>query len=378
MTASTAAGPSPASGDQAGTQFRPLRISGLLLTAVLLLALAPMRNVLGQTTSLPVLHTIRAAHTLSQDEAIRGYPVHLERAQVTFYDTAIQAMFLMDGTDSIFADVRGMPVLKIRPGDFVSVDAVTGPGNVEPVLMKPSFRVLGYAPLPAAPLLSFDEISTDHYDSRWIAVEGVVRSIRRARGTTSYAGHAASSSANLILTLAMGQDFIDVITRNENDRDTQPLIDAKVRLRAACGTRFNQRNQIIGVHLYMPDISYVQVLEPGIANPFALAVADAASAMRISKGHRVHIRGVVTSTWGPRQFSLMDAKHGIFVYTDTPAAASVGDVLDVVGFPSVGQYTSVLNDAVWRKTGTARAASGCGGDSSGGAGGSARRRADPD
>jgi signal transduction histidine kinase/CheY-like chemotaxis protein len=322
--------------------------------AALLLVSATSRNLPGQNSSLPTLHTVRAAHTISQDEARRGHPVHLDRAQITFYDTVIQAMFLMDGTDSIYADIRGMPVLNLRPGDIVSVDALTGSGNVEPVLMKPSFHVLGHAPLPPAPLLSFDILSTDHYDSRWIAVEGVVRAIRRAQGTTSYAGHAASSSANLILTLAMGQDFIRVITKNADDRDTQPLIDAKVRLRAACGTSFNQRNQITGIHLYMPDISYVQVLEPAVADPFALPVADAASVMRVGKGHRVHIQGVVTSTWGPRQFSLMDKKHGIFVYTDTPAAVSVGEVLDVVGFPSVGQYTSVLNDAVFRKTGTAR------------------------
>jgi signal transduction histidine kinase/CheY-like chemotaxis protein/HPt (histidine-containing phosphotransfer) domain-containing protein len=338
---------------KAGAQLNRRVRTRVWAVAVLLLALMPSGNLPGQTASLPVLRTVRAAHSLSQDEAVRGYPVHLDRAQITFYDSAIQAMFLMDGTDSIFADVRGMPVLNLRPGDFVAVDAVSGSGNVEPVLMKGNFRVVGHAPLPPAPLLSFDAISTDHYDSRWIAVEGVVRAIRRARGTTSYAGHAASSSANLILTLAMGQDFIDVITLNAEDRDTQRLIDAHVRLRADCGTRFNQRKQIIGVHLYMPDISYVQVLEPGIADPFALPVAGAASVMRVGKGHRVHIQGVVTSTWGPRQFSLMDAKHGIFVYTDTTAPVSVGDVLDVVGFPSVGQYTSVINDAVWRKTGTA-------------------------
>jgi signal transduction histidine kinase/CheY-like chemotaxis protein len=340
---------------QAGAgRKRRMRSRFWTAAAASLLALAASRNVPGQNTSLPTLHTVRAAHTLSQDEAMRGYPVHLQRAQITFYDSVIQAMFLMDGTDSIFADIRGMPVLNLRPGDFVSVDAATGPGNVEPVLMQGNFHVLGHGPLPPAPLMSFDDISSDQFDSRWIAVEGVVRAVRRARGTTSYAGHAASSSANLILTLAMGQDFIDVITLNSEGRDTQALIDARVQLRAACGTRFNQRKQIIGVHLYMPDISYIQVLEPGIADPFSLPVADAASVMRVGKGHRVHIQGVVTSTWGPRQFSLMDTKHGIFVYTDAPAAVTVGDVLDVVGFPSVGQYTSVVNDAVWRKIGTAR------------------------
>jgi two-component system, sensor histidine kinase and response regulator len=296
---------------------------------------------------------VRAVHSLTQDEAIRGYPVHLDRVQVTFYDSVIQAMFVMDATDSIFADVRGMPMLTIHAGDIVSVDAVSGPGNVEPVLMNARFTVVGHKPLPQGPLLSFDKISTDQYDASWISVEGVIRGVRRAGGTTAYAGHAALGSENLILTLAMGQDFIDVITLNAEDRDTAPLIDARVRLRAACGTRFNQRHQIIGVHLYMPDISYVQVIEPGAPDPFALPVTDAANVMRVRGGHRIHIHGVVTWTWGGREFAMMDARHGIFVNTNRPATVRAGDVVDVVGFPSIGDYTSVLNNAEYRVAGTA-------------------------
>jgi len=59
------------------------------------------------TDSLPVLRTAHQAHTLSTTEAIRGYPVHLDRAQITFYDSTIHSLFLMDATDGIFVDARG-------------------------------------------------------------------------------------------------------------------------------------------------------------------------------------------------------------------------------------------------------------------------------
>ena len=333
-----------------GTVVRWAGRVGISLGLLATLSIPPAR---GQAASLPLLRTVRAAHTLTEAEAARGYPIHLDRAQVTFYDSVIQAMFLMDGTDSIFADVRGLGKLPLRAGDLVSVDAVSGPGNVDPVLMHGRFRIVGHEPLPAAPLLSFDQISTDQYDSRLIEVEGIVRAARRAAGTTAYAGHAAFSNSNLILTLAMGQDLIDVITTNASDEETHRLIDARVRLRANCGTRFNQRKQIIGVHLYMPDLSYIQVLQTAAGDPFALPVTDAASVLRAGQEHRVHIHGIVTSTWGQQQFSLMDAQHGIFIHTDTPAAVKVGDVLDAVGFPSIGDYTTVLDDALWRKVGHA-------------------------
>jgi signal transduction histidine kinase/DNA-binding response OmpR family regulator len=332
---------------------------GRILTALLMLtfaargASAQSASLSAQSASLPVLRTAHAAHTISQEDAVRGYPVHLDRVQVTFYDATLQAMFVMDQTDSIFVDMRDMPVENLRAGDFVTVDAMTGPGNVDPVLTNARFHWLGHEALPSAPLLSFDQISTDHYDASWIAVEGIVRAVRPSAGTTAYAQHAAGSSSNIVLTLAMGQDFIDVITLNPAGRDTTSLVDARVLLRAACGTRFNQRNQIIGVHLYMPDISFVQVLEPGTPDPFALPVTAAAAVMRVGNGHRVHVRGVVTSTWGPRQFSLMDAAHGMFVHTADASDAHVGDLLDVVGFPSIGDYTSVLDAAIFRRAGTA-------------------------
>jgi diguanylate cyclase (GGDEF)-like protein len=306
---------------------------------------------------LAVIRTVRQAHTLPNSEAVKGYPVHLDHAQITFFDSTIQSMFVMDDSDGIFVDARGDQVPDVRAGDVVQLDAVSGPGDVEPVLLHPHFRILRNAPLPDAPLIGFDRLSLDFYDSRWVAVQGIVRSVRRPQQVTYYAGHAASSSANLIVTLASGQDLMDVITLDPRGGDHSNLIDATVRLRAACGTRFNQRKQIIGVHLYMPDISYIQVLEPGPADSFSLPVSDTADVMRASqheRGHRVHVRGVVTSTWGRSEFSLMDATHGIFVHTANPITVSVGDLLDVVGFPSLGDYTSVLDESILRRSGAAR------------------------
>ncbi|MFY9747187.1 MAG: GGDEF domain-containing protein [Acidobacteriaceae bacterium] len=309
------------------------------------------------TDSLPVLRTAHQAHTLPTTEAIKGYPVHLDRAQITFYDPAIHALFIIDATDGIFVDTRGDQVPDLHAGDVVEMDAVSGPGDVEPVLLHPRFRILGNKRLPEAPLIGFDRLSTDFYDSQWVAIEGIVRSVRRPQEVTYYAGHAASSSANLIVTVASGQDLMDVITLDPRGGDHSNLIDARVRIRAACGTRFNQRKQIIGVHLYMPDISYIQVLEPAPADPFSLPLSETSDVMRASqheRGHRVHVRGVVTSTWGPLQFTLMDANHGIFVHAEVPAAVSLGDLLDVVGFPSLGDYTSVLDEAIFRRSGVER------------------------
>lgn len=307
-------------------------------------------------TTLPTLRTARQAHILPAAEARRGYPVHLALAQVTYYQPVIGCLFIMDSTDGIFVDLRGQPPPQLQAGDIVTVDALSGPGKTNSVLVHARFRLVRHAALPDAPSASFDRVLSGAWDSRWVSLEGIVRSVRRPAEITAYAGEPAFGSTNLILTLASGPDRIDVITIAPGAVDGRSLIDARVRIRAAVGSRFNRRLQLIGVHVYMPDLAFVRVLDPPPANPFSLPVIGAAGVMRGSlfvPGHRVHVRGVVTSSFANR-FSLMDAVHGIFVYTDTPAPLNVGDLVDVVGFPDTGEDTAVLEDAVYRRLGAAR------------------------
>jgi diguanylate cyclase (GGDEF)-like protein len=338
------------SGSRAGTG-----LPRILALPTLCLLLAPSLRAAQSQPELPVLHTVREAHTLPIAEARRGYPVHIDRAQITYYDKTIFCLFLIDSTDGIFVDFRHQPPPQIQPGDIVRIDAVTGPGKVNPVLLHATFHVLRHAPLPEGPLVSFDRILTGAWDCRWISLEGIVRAVQKPTELTAYAGEPGFGSTNLILTLSSGPDVIDVITQAPASANYSSLVDAKVRIRAAVGTRFNQRLQLIGVHVYMPDLSYVNVIEPPPGDPFSLPISTVAGVMRgslLSPGHRVRVRGVVTSSFQD-QFSLMDAVHGIFVYPDKAARAQVGDLLDVVGFPSMGADTAVLEDAVYRRLGTA-------------------------
>lgn len=332
------------------------RLAPTLIAAILVLLFSGSILAAQARPGLPLLRTVRQAHTLAAREAARGYPVHLDRAQITYYDPSIFCLFLMDSTDGIFVDFRHQAPPALHAGDIVSVDAVTGPGKVNPVLMHASMHVLRHAALPDAPPVSFDRLLTGNWDSRWISLEGIVRSVRRPSELTAYAGEPGFGSTNLILTLSSGPDLIDVITSEPGSVKYTALVDAKVRIRAAVGARFNQRLQLIGVHVYMPDLSYVKILEPPPADPFSLPVSSVAGVMRgslLSPGHRVRVQGVVTSSFED-QFSLMDAVHGIFVYPDTAAHVHVGDLLDVVGFPSMGADTAVLEDVIYRKLGTAQ------------------------
>lgn len=342
----------PKSNQPAASKPRPQSAAPACCILVLLVTFLPSRV---PAASLPTLRTVRQAHILSAAEALRGYPVHLRRAWVTYYDPSISCLFIMDSTDGIFVDFRGQAPPQLRPGDIVSVNAVTGPGKVNAVLLHTRFHVIRHGALPDAPLVSFDRVLSGAWDSRWISLEGIVRSVRKPAELTVYDDEPAFGGTNRILTVSSGPDLIDVITSGVGPIETRSLIDARVRIRATVGARFNKRLQLIGVHVYTPDLSYVRILQPPPANPFSLPVTGVAGVMHrslLAPGHRVRIRGVVTSSFGTR-FSLMDASYGIFVYTDRPATVKVGDFLDVVGFPSMGVDAAVLEDAIYRRIGTA-------------------------
>jgi diguanylate cyclase (GGDEF)-like protein len=324
------------------------------LWTMLLLAVSTPLLARGADT-LPILRSVRRAHILSGSEAVRSYPVHLDRAQVTYYDPTIFCLFIMDSTDGIFVDFRDQSPPQIRAGDIVTVDAVSGPGQVNAVLLHARFRVLRHAPLPDAPPVSFDRVLSGAWDSRWISLEGVVRSVRRPSEMTAYAGEPGFGRSNIILTLSSGPDLVDVITTASGSVDPSSLIDANIRLGVVVGCRFNQRHQLIGVHVYVNNLSGIEILARPPADPYSLPVTETAGVMRRSlfaPGHRVRVHGVVTSSFGTR-YSLMDHAHGIFVYTDTPASVKVGDLLDVVGFPSMGGNTVVITDAIERNVGVA-------------------------
>jgi diguanylate cyclase (GGDEF)-like protein len=69
-------------------------------------------------------------------------------------------------------------------------------------------------------------------------------------------------------------------------------------------------------------------------------------------GHRVHVRGVVSSAFDRWHFSLLGEENGIFVTAAMPISLHTGDRVDVAGFPSAGDYTPYLDGALVRRLGS--------------------------
>ena len=295
---------------------------------------------------LRTLTTARAAHDLTTEEAARGFPVHL-RAVVTYYDPYIDprhgAMFVHDPTGGIFVAVPARPILPLRAGTEIDLSGVTGPGDFAAIVDHPQIRVIAASHVPAeAPRVSLTQLLTGTEDGQWVEIEGLVHSVRL-------------SGEIVTMVVAVSDGTVTATTVKEEGADYTRLIDAVVRIHANAAPLFTKNRQMTGARMFFPTLAEVRIEEPG-ADPFALASRPINSLLRFEPGitfyHRVRVRGRVTLQWPGRSLCIQDATQGLCVQTAQSTHVDPGDLVDVAGFPTVGNYMPTLTDATFRPAGS--------------------------
>lgn len=297
--------------------------------------------------ALPTLTTARAAHSLQFDEAGRGYPVRL-RAIVTYYDPntdpRVGAFFGCDPTGCICVLVPPRPVLPLRAGTLVDVHGVSDPGNYAPIVIGSEIQVVGQSQVPAnPPRRSLAQLLTGADDGQWVEVEGVVHSV-------------AQSEHNVTITLALRDGMIRGVTPLEAGADYARLVDSRVVVQANAAPLWTKNRQMVGARLLFPSLAQVRIEEPSPADPFLLPVRPINSLLRFAPNvtlvHRVRVSGRVTLRWPGQGFFIQDESQGLFVIPavqETPLKP--GEAVDVLGFPAMGEYGLMLEDAVFKSEG---------------------------
>ena len=287
---------------------------------------------LGPGNQLPVLSTIGEILRLLPVEARRGYPVRL-RAVVTapFESTAA---FIQDSTAGIFMVHPGH---QLTTGQLVDVTGQTGAGDFAPVVDKVTTRVIGQTALPDPLKPALSALFTGVYDSQWVQAEGIVQTVTRQGGDARLS--VVNGKYSFVIEMALGDHPLP-----------SGLIDAKVRISGACAAVFNERRQLLGVRLIVPEPKYITVLEHGIADPWSLPIQPIKTLMQYSpdkaQGHRVRIQGIATLQSSAGAIYIKDATGGLVVHTQQSLTVKPGDRVDVVGFPTPGDYLPTLDDAI--------------------------------
>jgi len=315
---------------------------GLCLLLSCLACASPLRAGGGppQKSSLRLLTRVEQIRNLSPDEANLGYPI-LVQAVVTYINPAENDLFIQDSTAGVYVNI-GTGKLELQPGQLVEVEGVSGTPDFAPQIDNPKIRVLGQGSLPEARRVTYGQMASSQEDSQWVEIEGIVRTVTKA---------------DSILTLDLTAEGGRLTVEFPNFRGTVPnfLVDAKIRIQGVCGANFNHKYQITGVILYSPSLSQLRIVEPAPTNAFFAPHRPIASLLRFApqgaSGHRVRVRGVVTFQQPGSELFIKEENDGLQVRTLETTPLQTGDLVEVVGFPAVGEYSAVLRDAVLRHIG---------------------------
>jgi PAS domain S-box-containing protein len=304
----------------------------------------------------PPLASAGAVRALSPADAARALPVKL-RALVTFVARDGSFLFVQDATDGIFVDAMDEPPRGARVGDLAAVEGATAPGLFAPQVRLRHLTPLGPGAPPAPARASYADLAGGKLDSRLCELAGTIRSVgREARTDGRY---------QLVMTLATGGATFTVYIHiadppGDPGDPTLGLVDATVVVRGVAGGVFNGQRQQVGVVLHVPDARAIRVVQPPLApDPYAQVPRSIQSLFRFAPGaelnHRVRVDGVVTyqQPGSALYISARDGSAGLQVRTRQSDPLAPGDAVQVVGFPAMGDWTPVLEDATFRRAGRA-------------------------
>ncbi|MGA3166766.1 MAG: PAS domain S-box protein [Terriglobia bacterium] len=304
---------------------------------------------------LRLLTKVEEIRNLSREESGRGYSVHVQ-AVVTFADLDRQILFVQDRTGGIFVDVPLESDLSLKAGELVDIRGSTEVPDFAPDLGKARISIVGHSALPTPIRLSAESLESVTMDCMWVEVEGVVRSLE-VKGVAQYARQyweqdistpkfrTPNPTTLVRVIVAVGRSRIPVYVQHSQALNSESYLGTRVRVRGVRGSFFNQKNQVVGVNLFVPGLAQIQVVE---APPPIPAVGISSLMQYTAHGklnQRVKVEGVVTLQDPGRALFIANAGSSARVETRQGEALNPGDYVEVVGFPTMGDFSPLLEDA---------------------------------
>jgi len=287
-----------------------------------------------------VLTTAGQVRNLTPDQAAAQVPVKL-RGVVTFSDEALYSRFIQDDTAGIYLlEMTNSPVLS--SGQLVEVEGVTRAGEYAPVVEPTQVKVVGAGEFPAAKPVTAANLVSGSEDSQFVELTGIVRSVQFEEETQSY-----------LIDLVSGGERFTAYAKALPVNNPGSLVDSTVRVSGVCSTLFNRLRQLFGFRLLVPRADDLVIKKAASDSPFNASLQSIGSLLQFtpngSHGNRVKVAGTVVYQEPGRAVFIQDEQEGLFAQTRQRSSLRPGDRVEVLGFAAKGEYTPMLEDAVYRK-----------------------------
>jgi PAS domain S-box-containing protein len=293
-----------------------------------------------------ILQTAAQIRQLTPGQAAMHYPVHL-RGIVTFFDPNQFFRFIQDDTAGIYFYLDNAGLAKnpgLKAGQMVKIDGETSPGEYAPIVTARQLAVLGEGTFPAAKPVSFEQVASGEEDSQFVEIHGIVRSVQWDAATKYF-----------VMGIATGGGRLTALVAGLPVQAGEDLVDSTMRIRGVCVTRFNLQRQLFDTRLLVPRPEDLAVETPAPAHPFDVPARPMEQLLQFapqgSYGHRVKVVGTVIYRENDDLLYIEDETEGLYVETKQPGSLIPGDRVEVLGFPAKGEYTPMLQDALFQKIG---------------------------
>jgi diguanylate cyclase (GGDEF)-like protein len=309
-----------------------------LFPAVILFAIVPLASAGTSAFPAPPAQPIglHAAATLT-NAAASQHPLAVFQATVTYYRAYDKDLFVQDGNDAIYVHPKAS--FNLAPGDRVSVRG-TMHESFRPYVDSAEITVIGHVPLPKPVQPTFEQLIRAEADCKLATVRAIVRS-------ADMVPDARSTTPAIFLRMLTDGGPVDANIDSSDPTALKDLLDAQVEVTGVVSGHFDNKMQLTGILLHVQSMSGVAILKRAGSDPWSLPVTPMDHIITGYRANdfsqRMRVRGTITYYQPGTALVLQDGPRSLWINTDSWSPLRVGDIADVVGFPTVENGFLALN-----------------------------------
>jgi signal transduction histidine kinase/CheY-like chemotaxis protein len=302
------------------------------------------------SSTLPVLTSVAEIRKLAPEEADWHYPVRL-KAVTLFHDSYLGILVIQDSSGGIRVELLD-PRARFRQGDVLTLRGVTARGPYSPVVRNAIAEAVGKAPLPPPERLVIADLDSPGRQNQYSEIHGIIRFWTERHDW------------RVGLTIDSGGTFFDAILLDRNGADPDRLVGAAATLRGVPATVYGLSGAVLARQILVAGGWDIRVESsptarpepppPRKAAPPLLWAAQVRALHRVSGKVPVRLRGIVSYYDADHILFFQDPTAGIFVMTPGFARVRQGDLAELEGTASLGDFAPVVSEATFHVLGRAR------------------------
>lgn len=288
------------------------------------------------------LNTAAQVQSLSAEQAERKLPVKIRGVVTSAPARYVNGLIIQDGTRGIYVNLEDIPYW-IAPADheFWEVEGHTGPGDFAPVVIAEKLTRIGDGQLPEPAHPSWNQLINGSMDVQWIEFQGLVTGIQ-------------SNS----LTILLPEGSFNVQMEDYDAQDLGRFKKAVIRIRGTLLAGWNPATREVRVGSLRMANANISVDRPEPTD-FSDAVPKTIHDLLLfnaqaSAFQRVKISGQIVHD-GAGAMYLQQGDSGLRVLPAeiSPTNIATGDLVSVIGYPTIAGPSPLLHEAFAQKIGHA-------------------------